>query len=143
MPNETMPRGFKVLYPNAKVPERATKKSAGYDFYLPEDLWLSADPESVAVVSTGMTVHMQDNEVFQLYLRSSLAKKGLFLANGVGIIDADYYPNEIKVLIRNFSGEEIVLNKGDRIVQGIFTEYKVSDDVPSEDRVGGFGSTGS
>lgn len=137
-------RGFTVLEGSGgQLPTRATRKSAGYDFYLTEDLWLSADPEAVAIVPTGVNVFMPDDEVFLLFIRSSLSAKGIFLANGVGVIDSDYYPNEIKLMVRNLSGEEIVINKGDRVMQGIFTSFYVGNDQPIAERKGGIGSTGA
>ena len=107
-----------------------------------DDAWISADPEAIAEIPTGITCFMPDNEGLILTLRSSLSKKGLMLANGVGVIDADYNPNEIKLLLRNFSGEEIVLDKGSRVMQGIFIKFQVSDDEPRTERTGGLGSTG-
>lgn len=133
---------FVTLTEDAILPTRATKSSAGYDFYLLDDVWLSADPEAVAMIPTGIAAQMEEGTVLLLFIRSSLGAKGLTLANGVGVIDPDYYPNEIKLMIRNLSGEEIVLDKGSRVMQGIFMEFKVGSDIPLAYRDGGIGSTG-
>ena len=87
----------------------------------------------------------------QLQVRSSLPlKHWLVLANGVGIIDRDYYNNpdnegHIYFQLINLSPRDILLKKGDKIGQGIFLYYgTVSEDSPVKtERTGGFGSTGS
>ena len=74
-------------------------------------------------------------------------KKGLVLANSVGIIDKDYYGNEdndghIMFAVWNFKAEDVKIEKGERIGQGIFQKYLVTDDDSAEgERTGGFGST--
>jgi len=71
------------------LPNRATKNSAGYDFYSPIDI--SIPPQTKMTVWTDIKSYMQDGEVLMLYVRSSIGiKKGLTLANGTGVIDADY-----------------------------------------------------
>ena len=102
------------------------------------------------LVSTGMKCQLDDNQYLQLSVRSSCPLKNwLILANGVGIIDADYYNNpdnegEIFFQIINFSPYPIYLKKGDRIGQGIIMEYiRTEDDSADAIREGGFGSTGA
>ena len=69
------------------------------------------------------------------------------MCNQVGIIDADYYNNEeneghIFVKIKNEGDKEVSINVGDRIVQGIFTKFLLTDDdIATEERLGGIGST--
>lgn len=129
------------------LPTRATSSSAGYDFRSLEEVTLH--PGESALISTGVKAKMPKDEVLLLFVRSSLAiKRGLGLANGVGVIDSDYYGNpsndgEIKIGIRNFGNEDVVIQKGDRIAQGIFVVYSVVDeDDASSSREGGFGSSG-
>ena len=100
------------------------------------------------LVSTGMKCKLDPNTFLQLSVRSSSPLKyWLMLANGVGIIDADYYNNpdnegEIFLQIYNLSPFNIQIKKGEAIGQGIILPYAVTkDDVAAGDRVGGFGST--
>lgn len=126
-----------------KLPTRGTPYSAGHDFYLPEDVVL--EPGATTVVHLGITAYMQPNEVLQVHIRSSLCKQGIVITNSVGIIDADYYPNGIGLFLHNISDTVKVLQKGDRVCQGLFLEYKVAHDTPVllDSRDGGFGSTGT
>lgn len=137
----------KKLYEDIKLPKRATKGSAGYDFYLPIDIVL--EPNQTLKIPTGIRCYMEEDVVLSVYPRSSLGFKfRMQLNNTVGIIDADYYnaKNEghIQIKVTNDSKENktISLTKGDGFAQGIFTEYLVTyDDVTTGERVGGFGST--
>ena len=137
----------KKLYEDIKLPKRATKGSAGYDFYLPIDIVL--EPNQTLKIPTGIRCYMEEDVVLSVYPRSSLGFKfRMQLNNTVGIIDADYYnaKNEghIQIKVTNDSKENkiIYLTKGDGFAQGIFTEYLVTyDDETTGERVGGFGST--
>jgi dUTP pyrophosphatase len=90
---------------------------------------------------------MQPDEFLSLYIRSSIGiKKGLILSNITGIIDYDYIfgntNGNIGVSLRNISGDFVILEKGERVAQGIFQKYLESDNCNSEsDRKGGIGST--
>lgn len=130
------------------LPKRKTAKSAGYDFVLPCDVRLN--PRSVsAIIPTNVKASMPDDEVLMLYIRSSIGiKHHVTLANGTGIIDADYFSNpdndgNIGICLQNNSDEIVSFRKGERIMQGIFVKYAVCDsDDTNEVRKGGFGSTG-
>lgn len=130
------------------LPKRKTAKSAGYDFVLPCDVRLN--PRSVsAIIPTNVKASMPDDEVLMLYIRSSIGiKQHVTLANGTGIIDADYFSNpdndgNIGICLQNNSNEIVSFKKGERIMQGIFVKYAVCDsDDTNEVRKGGFGSTG-
>ena len=100
------------------------------------------------LVSTGMKCNLDKNTYLELSVRSSCSlKHWLVMANGVGIIDADYYNNpdnegEIFFQIINLSPYDIRLKKGDIIGQGIIKPYLiVEDDTACGERTGGFGST--
>lgn len=100
------------------------------------------------LVPTGIKACIPQGEYLQLSVRSSCPLKNwLILANGVGIIDADYYNNpsnegHIYFQIINLFPEDILLKKGDKIGQGIFLKYDTTtDDHATEKRSGGFGST--
>ena len=100
------------------------------------------------LVSTGMKCKLDPGSFLQLSVRSSSPLKyWLMMANGVGIIDADYYNNpdnegEIFLQIYNLSPFNIQIKEGEAIGQGIILPYGVTeDDVVMGDRTGGFGST--
>lgn len=142
-------RGFKVAkdYKNINLPKRSTIESAGYDFEICEDLTIK--PGEIKLAKTGVKAYMQMNEVLKLYPRSSLPKKyGVTIPNNVGIIDADYYGNKdndgaIFVQLYNFKDKPVTIHKGERIAQGIFTQYLTVENEPkiTTKRNGGFGST--
>lgn len=132
-----------------RLPMRKTAASAGYDIEAAEGVTIA--PGDMVRVPTGLKAYMQPDEVLVLAIRSSLAvKRGLALANGIGIIDADYYDNpenegHIEVAVRNLGAEPASVKKGERIAQGIFLPYLAIDgDTAGEGapRTGGFGSTG-
>lgn len=125
-------------YTDVKLPERKTKFSAGYDFYLIDDVIIK--PHSIEMLHTGVAVKMETDDTLELFARSSLAKTGLILANGVGLVDADY-EGEIMFPIYNLTDNPIVLKKGSRIGQGVFRKYYTCGDVVESVRTGGFGST--
>lgn len=131
---------------DVKLPKRATKDSAGYDFFAPETIILPA--KQLTRIMTGVKCELRPYMVLILANRSSNpSKKGLFLANGVGIIDADYYNNpdnegEIGFEFYNFSDKDVIIEKDDKIGQGIITTYiKTEADHTLDSRDGGFGST--
>lgn len=162
-------------YPEAVLPVRKTAKSAGYDFTVAEDIIIpsyqkllnkfpknqinlvSLEGMSIltknlkakpTLVPTGIKCELNDNTYLELSVRSSCPLKyWLILANGVGIIDADYYNNpdnegHIYFQMINLSPYDIQLHKGDVIGQGIIKYYLTTDDDnASGERLGGFGST--
>ena len=139
---------IKELYAQIQIPKRATRGSAGYDFYVPFSVNLS--PGEGIKIPTGIRVKMQEDWVLKLYPRSGLGFKfRLQLNNTVGIIDSDYYNSDneghifAKITNDSKEGKEVVLNQGDGFMQGIFLEYGITEDDETEGiRNGGFGSTG-
>ena len=135
------------VYTGIKLPKRATKGSAGYDFYMPFDITLA--PGQTAKIPTGIRVWMEPNYVLKLYPRSGLGfKYRLQLNNTVGIIDSDYYYSDneghifAKITNDSNEGKTVTLKKGEGFMQGIFIEYGITlDDDVEEIRYGGFGST--
>ena len=100
------------------------------------------------LVKTGLKAYMKEDEVLLLYNRSSNPKKkGLILANSVGVIDKDYYENldndgHIMFAFYNIKEEDVQIKKGEAIGQGIFQKYLIVDnDEAQGERTGGFGST--
>ena len=147
-------RGFEIAKgfedKGINLPERKTKFSAGYDVEAAEDCIIPSFKKGnkPTLVKTGIKAYMQDDEVLILCNRSSNAgKKGLVMANGIGIIDKDYYGNpdndgHFMFSFFNIKEEDIKIKKGDVIGQAIFQKYLVTDDDSAEgERVGGFGST--
>ena len=132
-------------YNEVKLPVRATKGSAGYDFYSPIDICLK--PGESVKIPTGIRCKIDDGYVLQIYPRSSLGfKYQMCLLNTVGIIDADYFnaDNEghIIVGIINRGNKDLNINKGDRFVQGIFYKFYLAEEEENNiERHGGFGST--
>ena len=147
-------RGFEVAKgfedKNINLPIRKTKYSAGYDIEAAEDCIIPAfkPGQAPTLVKTGLKAYMKDDEYLMLCNRSSNPKKkGLILANSVGIVDKDYYENpdndgDIMFAFFNVKDVDVEIKKGDAIGQGIFKQYLVTDDDVAEgERLGGFGST--
>lgn len=169
---------YELAYKDAKLPEYQTKLAAGADFFCAEEitvpsLWklvakklicgitgrrtgiievdTSDDGKKFAptLVHTGIKASMYDDEVLELYNRSSNPKRGLVLANSVGVIDADYYNNksndgEIMFAFYNFMPFDVTIKVGDRIGQGVFKKFlrpEVGLKIKGVDRTGGHGST--
>lgn len=138
---------IKEMYVNLQLPKRATKGSAGYDFYAPFDITLN--PGQTIKIPTGIRASMEDGWVLKLYPRSGLGFKfRLQLNNTVGIIDSDYYhsSNEghifAKITNDSNEGKVVEIKKNTGFIQGIFLEYGITyDDMVEEIRDGGFGST--
>ena len=129
-------------------PTRATKGSAGYDFESPISFELK--PGETITIPTGIRVKINDGWVLKLYPRSGLGFKfRVQMNNTVGIIDSDYYNSDneghIFCKITNDTNEDktVSVNKGTGFCQGIFVEYGITfDDDVTDERNGGFGSTG-
>ena len=145
-------RGFEIAKgwedKNINLPVRKTKLSAGYDFEAALDTLIPSLNKIPVLIPTGIKAYMQDDEVLYLYNRSSNPKKkGLVLANSVGVIDKDYYGNpendgHIMFAFYNVKDEDIIIKKGEAIGQGVFMKYLITDDDKATGtRIGGFGST--
>lgn len=131
------------------LPTRATKHSAGYDFHSPVDCVIR--PGETKFFSLEVKCEIDEDKFLMIVPRSSLGFKGnnhITLTNTVGIVDSDYYNNEsnegvIGLKLHNFGSEPFVINKNDKVVQGIFIKYNLADDDSVNTvRTGGFGSTG-
>ena len=146
-------RGFELIsnYENKDIliPTRKTQYSAGYDIAAAEDVILTS--ASVTLVPTGLKAYMQPDEYLGIHIRSGFSvKNSLGLVNGQGIIDADYYNNienegHIFIAIFNYNSQNVIIDKGTRIAQGIFYKYLLTDidmNSPTITRTGGLGSTG-
>lgn len=127
------------------LPRRATRCSAGYDFFAPYDITFKAG--QMVTIATGVRIVMPEEYFLMIVPRSGLGfKYKLRLNNTVGIIDADYAnsPNEGHIFIRltNESDKRLEIKKGEAFAQGILIKYCITDDdEATEIRRGGLGST--
>ena len=139
-------------YENIKLPKRSTIGSAGYDFFTPIDVnydlqYIKRHKDSNKIlVPTGVRFVTDRKDLFLMCVpRSGLGfKYGFSLVNTTGIIDSDYFnPNcEGHIMLKFCADESFSLKSGDAIMQGIITTFvKTDDDVVTETRIGGFGST--
>ena len=125
----------------AELPIRATKHSAGYDFYAAASVEIK--PGEKYTIPTNTVVEMDEDDVLLIFPRSSYSIKfGLELVNSVGVIDADY-KDQIFICYRNTGDKPFFVKRGDRIAQGVFVNFlKTDDDNAGGERHGGVGSTG-
>jgi dUTP pyrophosphatase len=131
------------------LPKRNTAYSAGYDFVCPVDAFM--EPGQKVLIPTGIKVQLDQDKVLTVYPRSSLGtKQDCMMANTTGIIDSDYYNNEdneghILIMIKNNSKDNVIIKQGDRLCQGIISQFFVAENDEigvGEVRKGGLGSTG-
>ena len=81
---------IKEIYDQIKLPKRATRGSAGYDFFSPVDFELK--PGETIKIPTGIRVFIESDWVLNIFPRSGLGFKfRLQMNNTVGIIDSDYF----------------------------------------------------
>lgn len=150
-------RGFEVVKDEKRkhwgadiqLPTLGTEHSAAYDLYAPDNFYIppfTGKASDVCKIWTDVKAYMQEDEVLEINVRSSMGGK-LMLANTQAWIDADFYENEsndgnIGLFLINLSDEPIVINRGDRIAQGMFLKTLRADNIESTNkRIGGFGST--
>ena len=147
-------RGFEIAngFENdgINLPVRKTKCSAGYDIEAAEDCIIPSFKKGMkpTLVKTGLKAYMMEDEVLILANRSSNpGKRGLILANSIGVVDSDYYGNpdndgHIMFAFFNIKDEDVEIKKGDAIGQGIFQKFlTIDEDLAEGERMGGFGST--
>lgn len=144
---QEVPENYKKQNFKPTLPRRSTRYSAGYDFYIDETIEIPALGNYK--YTTDVCVMMHPDEVLKVYIRSSLAlKKNITLTNHVGVIDHDYYANSknygnMIISLKNNNPFPVIVYKGDKVAQGIFEKYYITDnDETEEERIGGCGSTG-
>jgi dUTP pyrophosphatase len=129
------------------LPGYGTNDSAGFDLAASHDVVVP--PGQIVLVKTGLVIEVPPGYFLGIFARSSTPlKRGLLVANGVGVIDPDYSgPNdEIMIQLLNFTAGPVTVTRGDRLAQGIvlpaprvsWQEVSVLKDVTR----GGFGGTG-
>ena len=134
-----------------RLPERGTKNSAGYDFFLPSIFTIKLNESNTnkpLVIPTGIKCKLPNDCFLGIYPRSSFGiKKGIYLANTVGIIDSDYYNNAdneghiMVALNARYIDDNTVINGGEKFVQGLVQPYLTFGDNVETEREGGIGST--
>ena len=135
------------IHADARLPAYETSGAAGFDFTAVGDV--TVEPGRVALVPTGLVVRVPDGMFLGIFARSSTpVKRGLMVANGVGVIDSDYCgsTDEVKIAVMNFTAAPVTVKAGDRIAQGMFlaaprVEWEETA-VTVEASRGGFGSSG-
>lgn len=150
---------YRKFYDGIKLPERGTKKSAGYDFFAPYGFLLEAPfvgdhnrplCHRPVVIPTGIRIKMNPENLLLCLPRSGSGSRfGVELANTAGVIDADYYnaDNEGHILAKLMQkdmgkADDFACKPGDAFMQGIILTYSVTDDDDADgERTGGFGST--
>lgn len=127
------------------LPSKGTKLSAGYDIYCPIDILIHAN--ETVVIDCGFGMDIPEGYYISLVPRSSMGKKRIFLNNSPATIDADF-KGSFKVILTNFSNQDYLINKNDRIVQMILNKFseisweETNELQKSERADGGFGHTG-
>jgi len=138
---------LKKLSPHAKLPEKKSAGAAAYDIYYPYEEAITLYPGDLRVVSTGLAMEIPRGWKGEIYSRSGLASKGIFVVNQPGKIDSDYR-GEIKILLYNSSSNNVSLVRGARIAQFELNpvydfEWREVDELSVTERnYAGLGSTG-
>jgi dUTP pyrophosphatase len=135
------------LDPTISLPTYGTHESAGFDLAAAHDI--TVEPRQIVLVRTGLVIEVPSGHFLAIFARSSTPlKRGLVVANGVGVVDADYSgpTDEILVQVLNITESAVQVARGDRLAQGIVLPApRVTwDEVADirQDARGGFGSTG-
>jgi dUTP pyrophosphatase len=135
------------LHTEAVIPKYQTEGSAAFDLAAAEQVLVA--PGEVRLVPTGLVIEVPAGMFLGIFARSSTPlKRGLMVANGVGVVDSDYCgpDDEVKIAVVNVTAKPVTIERGDRIAQGILlpaprVTWEEVDRVRSSSR-GGFGATG-
>jgi dUTP pyrophosphatase len=136
------------LDPSVALPQYQTPGAAGFDLAASADVIVA--PGTIALIPTGLVIQVPAGHFLGIFARSSTPlKKGLMVANGVGVVDEDYCgpADEVKIQVLNFTAEPVQVRRGDRIAQGLVIAVaraewqEESGDLRRGSR-GGFGATG-
>lgn len=99
------------------------------------------------MIWTDIKAYFEPDEALLINVRSSMGKHGIMLSNTQGWIESDYADNQdnegnIGIALHNLSDVPYVIKTGDRIAQGMFIKYLITnDDNAAGKRKGGWGST--
>ena len=138
---------IKRLSPSIPLPRYESAEAAAFDLTAAADVTIQ--PGQVALVPTGLVIEVPRGMFLGIFARSSTPlKRGLMVANGVGIVDPDYCgpQDEVKIAVMNFTETPVHVQSGDRIAQGVLlpatrVTWEETEAVRTNSR-GGFGSTG-
>jgi len=138
---------IKRLSPSVPLPRYESDGAAAFDLAAAADMTIDAG--KVALIPTGLVIEVPAGMFLGIFARSSTPlKRGLMVANGVGIVDQDYCGphDEVKIAVLNFTTEAVRVAAGDRIAQGMLLPvtrvvWEETQALRDESR-GGFGSTG-
>jgi dUTP pyrophosphatase len=135
------------LVDTAVLPRYESDGAAGFDLAAAADVTIA--PGAVMLVPTGLVIEVPAGMFLGIFARSSTPlKRGLMVANGVGVVDSDYCGphDEVKIAVLNFTQAPVVIKTGDRIAQGILLPVTrvawEETSRPAASSRGGFGSTG-
>jgi dUTP pyrophosphatase len=134
------------LRPSAALPTYSTAGSAAFDLAAADDVEIG--PRQIALVGTGLVVAVPEGYFLGIFARSSTPlKRGLMVANGVGVLDSDYSgpADELKIQLLNITDAPVTIKAGDRVAQGIVLaspRVHIVEGEPGATSRGGFGSTG-
>ncbi len=135
------------LRDDVALPAYQTTGAAGFD--LAASVAMTVQPGEVTLVPTGLVIEVPAGHLLGVFARSSTPlKRGLMVANGVGIVDSDYCgpTDEIKIEVFNFTSSPVDIRPGDRLAQGVILPYVRAEwsesSTPARAARGGFGSTG-
>src|SRR4029450_3062123 len=124
------------LDPAVPLPKYETGGAAGFDLAASADVTIA--PGTIALVPTGLVIQVPQGHFLGIFARSSTPlKKGLMVANGVGVIDEDYCgpKDEVRIQVLNFTQTPVEVKRGDRIAQGLLlpvtrVEWQETDGAP-------------
>lgn len=144
-----IPVSIRRLDPSITLPAYQTEGAAGFDLAASADVTVA--PHAIALIPTGLVIQVPPGHFLGIFARSSTPlKRGLMVANGVGVIDEDYCgaTDEVKIQVLNFTDAAVQVRKGDRLAQGLFipvarAAWRESEGDLREGSRGGFGSSGS
>lgn len=146
-------RGFEIAAgwedKHIKLPRRETAGAAGYDIAAAEDVLVPrfSPGQRPTLIPTGLKAYCQPDECFFVLNRSSGPSRGIILANGVGLIDHDFYNNpdndgHFRILVFNSLDHDLLIKKDDRVAQVVFQKFLTTDDdAATGERRSGIGST--
>lgn len=134
---------IKLVGEDAVLPQYGSEVAAGLDLVSPREVTIPA--WGSALIDLGIQIAIPSGYYGRIASRSSLALRGLEV--GAGVVDSDFRGN-LKVLLRNHSPNDFVIDKFDKCAQMIITpcahvKVMTSEELNQTARgAGGFGSTG-
>lgn len=138
---------IKLIDKSLPLPSYQTKESAAFDLCARKSV--NIKPRTVGKVPLNVVIQLPQDHWLLMAARSSLHKKGLMLINGIGVGDYDFRgpADEYRAALFNFSDEEVVIKKGERLTQAIVlprekAQIEEVEEVEESENRGGFGSTG-